>query len=137
MLMLACPRSSCTYLGCLPAMRSIVAQVCRRSCSLIAGNPVLLRRGLKCLPNRFVQLNGASRRGRAYEPVILPESACPELLLVLAGAVGAQGASVALRESLTLLPLPFLGFSNLWPVLVSESVRLTCSVAVVLLRSWH
>jgi hypothetical protein len=56
MLMLACPRSSWTYLGCLPAARSMVAQVCRRSCSLIAGSPALFKRGLKCLPNKFVQL---------------------------------------------------------------------------------
>ena len=56
MLMLECPRSSCTYLGCLLAMRSIIAQVCRRSCSLMAGSadrrgllwpagPLLIRRG--------------------------------------------------------------------------------------------
>jgi hypothetical protein len=31
--------------------------------------------------------------------------------------------------------LPFFGFSNLCPVLVSESVRLICSVAVVPLKS--
>src|SRR5215217_6970031 len=54
MFMLACPRSSCTYLGCLPATRSIVAQVCRRSCSLMAGIPALFNKGLKCLPRRFV-----------------------------------------------------------------------------------
>jgi hypothetical protein len=32
-------------------------------------------------------------------------------------------------------PLPFFGFSNLCPVLVSERVRLTCIVAVAPLKS--
>src|SRR3712207_877785 len=54
--MLACPRSSWTYLGCLPAMSSIVAHVWRRSCSLVSDNPALLSRGLKCLPKRFAPL---------------------------------------------------------------------------------
>ena len=54
--MLAWPKSFCTYLGCLSAIRSIVAQVWRKSCSLIAGSPALFKRGLQCRPNKVVQL---------------------------------------------------------------------------------
>src|SRR3712207_3283982 len=54
--MLACPNISCTNLGCLSAMSSIVAHVWRRSCSRIEGSPVLLRSGLKCFPTRLVPL---------------------------------------------------------------------------------
>ena len=45
--MLACLNISCTNLGCLPAMWSIVAHVCRRSCNTIFGGHVPLRKGLK------------------------------------------------------------------------------------------
>jgi hypothetical protein len=50
------PEKLLYILGCLPATRSIVAQVCRRSWSLIAGSSALFKSGLKCLPRRFVQV---------------------------------------------------------------------------------
>src|SRR5215211_168788 len=81
--MLAWPRSSWTYFGCLPAMRSIVAQVWRRSWSLTGGSSALFKRGLKWRPRRLVPLHGGARDGREDEAVVLPEGAHPEPLFVL------------------------------------------------------
>jgi hypothetical protein len=44
-------------------------------------------------------------------------------------------ASTAFLENFMDRPVPDFGSSNLWPVLVSDSVRLTCSVGAVASRS--
>jgi hypothetical protein len=53
--MVACPRSSCTNLGCTPRPSSSVAQVCRRSWKRISGRPAFLSNGLK---DRFTRFSG-------------------------------------------------------------------------------
>ena len=45
--MVACPRSSWTYLGCFPARRRMVAQVWLRSWKRTSGSPARRRSGLK------------------------------------------------------------------------------------------
>src|SRR5215211_4179751 len=57
MLVLACPRSSWTNLGCLPAIRSSVAQVWRRSWNLM-GDP---------LPAHWIELAAELATGLATD----------------------------------------------------------------------
>jgi hypothetical protein len=64
MLMLACPKSSCTYFGCFPILSSIVAHVWRRSWSLISGRPARLSRGLNC-PTLVFANNSHLRKDRS------------------------------------------------------------------------
>jgi hypothetical protein len=45
--MVACPRSSCTSLGCTPRPSNNVAHVCRRSWNRISGRLAFLSSGLK------------------------------------------------------------------------------------------
>jgi hypothetical protein len=72
---------------------------------------------------------GGAREGREDDVVVLPEGTRGEPFLVLARTV-APRASVALVEHFMERPLPFLGCSKMWPVLVWLSVRLMWSVAV-------
>jgi hypothetical protein len=69
MLVLAWPGSSWTYSGCLPAMRRIVAQVCRRSWSRAAGRSAYLSSGLKRRPSTCVLL--------VVVPVVVGNSRAP------------------------------------------------------------
>jgi hypothetical protein len=115
--MLACPRSSWTYFGCLPAMRSIVAQVWPRSWSLMGGSPALFNRGLKWRPRRLVAL--------MVVPVMVGKTrllSCQRVpipsLSSFWQARWRLRDSAALREHVTDRPLPFLGFSKMCPVLV-------------------
>src|SRR5215208_8428872 len=129
MFMLAWPKSSWTYFGCLPAMRSIVAQVWRRSWNLMGGSFALCKGGLKWRLRRLVPL------------VVVPVGVGKTRSLSCQREPAASlswfwrdrwrlRASVALWEHFMERPLPFLGFSKMWPVRVWLRVRFTCSVVV-------
>src|SRR5215204_500741 len=74
MFMLAWPRSSWTYFGCLPAMRSIVAQVCLRSWNLMDGSSALFKTLLILVPPLEASVTRLIRRV-AFRRVAPPEGA--------------------------------------------------------------
>src|ERR671920_768583 len=129
MFMLAWPKSSWTYFGCLPAMRSIVAQVCLRSCNLMGGSFALFKRGLKWRPRRLVPLLVVPVRvGKTRS--LSCQSGPAACLSSFWRDLWRLRASVAFWEHFMERPLPFLGFSKMWLVLVWLRVRFIWSVAV-------
>jgi hypothetical protein len=88
--MLAWPRSSWTYFGCLPAMRSIVAQVWRRSWNLMGGSSALFKRGLKWRPRRLAPLVVVPVRVGKTRSLSCQRTG-RESLFVLSGPVAPEG----------------------------------------------
>ena len=127
--MLAWPKCSWTYFGCLPAMRSIVAQVCLRSWTLMGGSSALFKRGLKWRPRRLVPLLVVPVRVGKTRSLSCQRGPAARLSWFWRERWRPR-ACVAFWEHFMERPLPFLGFSKMWPVLVWLRVRFTWSVAV-------